>query len=133
MTNPSAERSANEIPGDARGAESAPWLETATTKIVRPPATHNLVRPRPCTVPDDACVGAPRKLLPLIAAVILSAVSSGASAGRSPQTFADSFVTRSGVRLAVAGRPFRFGGANVEWLRVGRLRPSQPARAHSPS
>jgi mannan endo-1,4-beta-mannosidase len=33
-----------------------------------------------------------------------------------PKPVADSFVTRSGTQLRLAGRAFRFGGANVEWL-----------------
>ena len=33
-----------------------------------------------------------------------------------PRLAADQFVTRSGTGLLVNGRPFRFGGANVEWL-----------------
>jgi mannan endo-1,4-beta-mannosidase len=79
-------------------------------------------------------MGAPRKILLLTAAAtILTAVSSGASAGRSPQAFADSFVTRSGPRLAVDGRPFRFGGANVEWLGVAGYGPSDPSGPHFPS
>jgi len=100
----------------------------------RPVAAHDLFRPRLRTVPDDACVGTPRTLLPLIAtAVFVAFASPGASAGRSPQAFADSFVTRSGLHLAVDGRPFRFGGANIEWLGVAGYGPSDPAGPHFPS
>ena len=49
------------------------------------------------------------------------------------QQFADSFVTRSGPRLYVAGRPFRFGGANVEWLGVAGYGPFDPDGPHFPS
>jgi len=52
---------------------------------------------------------------------------------RRPQQFSDSFVTRSGPRLAVAGRPFRFGGANIEWLGVAGYGPFDPNGPHPPS
>src|SRR5882757_6613401 len=79
-------------------------------------------------------MGTARKLLPLIAAgAILATASSGAGASRSPQAFGDSFVTRSGLRLVVGGRPFRFGGANIEWLGVAGYGPSDPAGPHFPS
>jgi mannan endo-1,4-beta-mannosidase len=99
-----------------------------------PAAAHDLFRPPPRTVPDDARVGTARKLLPLLAAgAILATTSSGAGASRSPQTFRDSFVTRSGPRLVVNGRQFRFGGANVEWLGVAGYGPSDPSGPHFPS
>ncbi len=47
--------------------------------------------------------------------------------------FADSFVTRSGPRLLVAGRPFRFGGANIEWLGLAGYGPFDPNGPHFPS
>ena len=50
-----------------------------------------------------------------------------------PKQFADSFVTRSGGRLHVAGRPFRFGGANIEWLGVAGYGPLDPRGPHFPS
>jgi mannan endo-1,4-beta-mannosidase len=50
-----------------------------------------------------------------------------------PQGFADSFVTRSGTRLLVDGRPFRFGGANVEWLGLAGYGPFDPAGPRFPS
>ncbi len=49
------------------------------------------------------------------------------------QQFADSFVTRSGMRLLVAGRPFRFGGANIEWLGLTGYGPFDPNGPHYPS
>jgi mannan endo-1,4-beta-mannosidase len=49
------------------------------------------------------------------------------------QQFADSFVTRKGVRLYVAGRPFRFGGANIEWLGVVGYGPFDPNGPRLPS
>ena len=52
---------------------------------------------------------------------------------RAPQTFADSFVTQSRTHLLLAGREFRFGGANIEWLGVAGYGPSDPAGPHFPS
>ena len=52
---------------------------------------------------------------------------------RTLQQFADSFVTRSGPRLGVAGRPFRFGGANIEWLGLPGYGPFDPRGPHFPS
>ena len=121
------------IPGVA---ETAPRLVAATARMIRkpPPAAHNLLRPGPRTVPDDARVRTARKLLSLLAAgVLLATASAGAGASRSPQAFRDSFVTRSGLRLVVSGRPFRFGGANVEWLGVAGYGPSDPTGPHFPS
>ena len=79
-------------------------------------------------------MGAPRTIL-LLAAVagLLVTASSGATAGRAAQGFADSFVTRSGPRLTLGGRPFRFGGANIEWLGVIGYGPADPAGPHFPS
>jgi mannan endo-1,4-beta-mannosidase len=70
----------------------------------------------------------------LLAAVtaILGAVA-GASAARAPQAFSDSFVTRAGSHLAVGGRPFRFGGANIEWLGLAGYGPADPLGPHYPS
>ncbi|HSF61962.1 MAG TPA: hypothetical protein VLA69_09725 [Gaiellaceae bacterium] len=55
------------------------------------------------------------------------------SRSRDLQQFADSFVTRSGTRLFVAGRPFRFGGANIEWLGLVGYGPFDPNGSHFPS
>jgi hypothetical protein len=77
---------------------------------------------------------APRKILSLVAvAALLVAASSGATARGTPQGFADSFVIRSGPRLTLGGRPFRFGGANIEWLGVAGYGPADPAGPHFPS
>jgi mannan endo-1,4-beta-mannosidase len=59
--------------------------------------------------------------------------SAPSAAGLTPRQFADSFVTRSGSRLFVAGRPFRFGGANVEWLGVTGYGPFDPNGPRYPS
>src|SRR5213080_894169 len=45
----------------------------------------------------------------------------------------DSFVTRSGAHLELAGRPFRFGGANVEWLGLEGYGPADPAGPRYPN
>jgi mannan endo-1,4-beta-mannosidase len=47
--------------------------------------------------------------------------------------FSRSFVIRSGPRLYVAGRPFRFGGANIEWLGLVGYGPIDPQGPHFPS
>ena len=49
------------------------------------------------------------------------------------QQFSDSFVTRRGSRLYVAGRAFRFGGANIEWLGLAGYGPFDPDGPHFPS
>lgn len=79
-------------------------------------------------------MSASRTILPLVAsAALLITASPGLTAPRAPQGFADSFVTRSGPRLALGGRPFRFGGANIEWLGVIGYGPADPAEPHFPS
>src|SRR5436190_24399885 len=50
-----------------------------------------------------------------------------------PRLAADQFVTRSGTGLLVAGRPFRFGGANVEWLGLVGYGPQDPEGPRYPS
>jgi hypothetical protein len=49
------------------------------------------------------------------------------------EQFADAFVTRSGPRLHVSGRSFRFGGANIEWLGLIGYGPFDPDGPHFPS
>jgi len=67
----------------------------------------------------------------LLVALSLSPAASAATP--TPRQFADSFVTRSGTRLLVAGQPFRFGGANVEWLGLTGYGPLDPRGPHHPS
>ena len=43
------------------------------------------------------------------------------------------FVVRSGASLRLDGKPFRFGGANIEWLGVAGYGPADPAGPHYPS
>jgi mannan endo-1,4-beta-mannosidase len=81
-------------------------------------------------------MGASRTILPLTIAVgVLAAAAASvvADAARIPQAFADSFVTRSGLRLVVDRRPFRFGGANIEWLGLAGYGPADPTGPHLPS
>ncbi|WP_024805993.1 hypothetical protein [Nocardia sp. BMG51109] len=48
-------------------------------------------------------------------------------AGLSVDEFRDAFVQRDGSALTVAGRPFRFSGANVEWLGLMNYGPDPSA------
>jgi mannan endo-1,4-beta-mannosidase len=60
-------------------------------------------------------------------------VAAPAAAPASPLRLSDSFVTRSGAGLELGGRPFRFGGANVEWLGLVGYGPADPAGPRYPS
>src|SRR6266480_7922307 len=62
-----------------------------------------------------------------LAAALLAAPTATPKQGAAP------FVTRSGTRLLLGGRPFRFGGANVEWLGLVGYGPSDPAGPRYPS
>jgi mannan endo-1,4-beta-mannosidase len=53
--------------------------------------------------------------------------------GSAPAAAPTSFVTRSGTKLVLAGRPFRFGGANIEWLGLAGYGPADPSGPHYPS
>jgi predicted GH43/DUF377 family glycosyl hydrolase len=59
-----------------------------------------------------------------------AAVTPGSSAqrsnvaGLSNADYMNAFVARHGARLTVAGRPFRFSGANVEWLGLENYGPN---------
>ena len=66
-------------------------------------------------------------------AAAIAVLAASSSAAAPPRSFADSFVTRSGPRLLVAGRPFRFGGANVEWLGLVGYGPQDPEGPRYPS
>ncbi len=76
----------------------------------------------------------PRLALTFVATLAALALpAAGASSKGAQQPFADSFVTRSGSQLRIGGRPFRFGGANVEWLGVAGYGPFDPTGPHLPS
>jgi mannan endo-1,4-beta-mannosidase len=64
------------------------------------------------------------------AAALVALLTAPAAA---PQGTADSFVTRSGTQLRLAGRPFRFGGANVEWLGLVGYGPADQAGPRYPT
>jgi mannan endo-1,4-beta-mannosidase len=66
-------------------------------------------------------------------ATVAAAVALLTAPAATPQRTADSFVTRSGARLLLDGRPFRFGGANVEWLGLVGYGPSDPRSPRYPS
>src|SRR5689334_21086124 len=46
---------------------------------------------------------------------------------------ASPFVGRSGAHLTLDGKPFRFGGANVEWLGVSDYGPASPSPPRFPT
>jgi mannan endo-1,4-beta-mannosidase len=71
-----------------------------------------------------------RLLATLAVVTVLAAPASSVGA---PQRFGDSFVTRSGLGLEVGGRPFRFGGANIEWLGLVGYGPADPGGPRYPS
>jgi mannan endo-1,4-beta-mannosidase len=56
-----------------------------------------------------------------------------AAPAAAPSGNADAFVTRSGTRLLLGGRQFRFGGANVEWLGLIGYGPADPAGPRYPT
>jgi mannan endo-1,4-beta-mannosidase len=66
----------------------------------------------------------------LLTAFALAAIF---AAPAQPQRSGESFVTRSGTHLELAGRPFRFGGANVEWLGLQGYGPADPAGPRYPN
>jgi mannan endo-1,4-beta-mannosidase len=66
-------------------------------------------------------------------ATVAAAVALLTAPAAAPQPVADSFVTRSGTQLRLAGRPFRFGGANVEWLGLVGYGPFDPAGPRYPT
>jgi mannan endo-1,4-beta-mannosidase len=90
-------------------------------------------------LPDHAWMRGPPIAGFLVALSVLAALpgSIGTSSSRAAvqprRSFADSFVTRTGPRLYVAGRRFRFGGANIEWLGVAGYGPFDPTGPHFPS
>jgi mannan endo-1,4-beta-mannosidase len=63
----------------------------------------------------------------------VAALAAGSGAAAKPQGSSGAFVTRAGTGLLLAGRPYRFGGANVEWLGLAGYGPADPAGPHYPS
>ena len=70
-----------------------------------------------------------RALLSLLAGAALALLAGSSASPAAP----GSFVIRSGPRLTLEGRPFRFGGANVEWLGLAGYGPADPAGPRYPS
>jgi hypothetical protein len=66
-------------------------------------------------------------------ATVAAAVALLTAPAAAPQPLADSFVTRSGTQLRLAGRPFRFGGGNVEWLGLVGYGPFDPGGPRYPT
>ena len=66
-------------------------------------------------------------------AALAVALPLAAVAGAHGQASSDGFVTRSGQGLRLAGKPFRFGGANIEWLGLAGYGPADPRGPHYPS
>jgi len=60
-------------------------------------------------------------------------VAAPAAAPAKPTGSAGAFVTRSGTHLQLAGRVFRFGGANIEWLGLQGYGPADPAGPRYPN
>ncbi len=70
-----------------------------------------------------------RLLLPLLAGLLT--LLGNAPPKLSAQS--DLFVSRAETRLVLAGRPFRFGGANIEWLGLEGYGPADPRGPRLPS
>jgi len=62
--------------------------------------------------------------------ILLVCAVTGASAAYGKS---NPFVSRSGTKLVLGGKQFRFGGANIEWLGVAGYGPADPAGPHRPS
>lgn len=78
------------------------------------------------TVTHDADVRVARSVL----AILLVCAAVGASTAHGKR---GGFVARSGTRLVLDGKTFRFGGANIEWLGVAGYGPADPAGPHPPT
>jgi nicotinamidase-related amidase len=68
-----------------------------------------------------------RRLVACLAAGLVLAPLAAARPSSGP------FVVRVGPRLELAGKPFRFGGANIEWLGLVGYGPADPAAPRPPS
>src|SRR5438132_1101428 len=67
------------------------------------------------------------------AALALLALWIAVSGFAAPARQSAGFVIRSGAGLSLDGKPFRFGGANVEWLGLVGYGPADPAGPRYPS
>jgi mannan endo-1,4-beta-mannosidase len=68
----------------------------------------------------------------LLALVIAASSASVRVAGQSASSDAE-FVQRRGTELAIAGRPFGFGGMNIEWLGLEDYGPKGKVGPHVPT
>ena len=64
-----------------------------------------------------------------LALAVLAPLAASAATSSTPNPF----VVRSGDRLMLAGKPYRFGGANIEWLGLVGYGPADPVGPHNPS
>ena len=62
-----------------------------------------------------------------------SALAALALVGGNSAVAAASFVQRSGTHLTLAGKPYRFGGANIEWLGLSNYGPAYPTPPRYPT
>ena len=69
-------------------------------------------------------------LVALLATVIVCAAAAFAQPGPDQ---ASEFVTRSGSKLLLAGKPFRYSGPNIEWLGLEAYGPHDPIGPRYPS
>jgi mannan endo-1,4-beta-mannosidase len=74
-----------------------------------------------------------RRLIPALPALTCVAAFGAFAPISAPSSASDAFVTRTGARLSLAGRPYRFGGANIEWLGVAGYGPFDPGGPRLPS
>jgi len=63
-------------------------------------------------------------------ALAASALVAGPGTAGKSRELAGPFVTQSGPHLLLSGRPYRFGGANIEWLGLAGYGPSDPTGPH---
>src|SRR3954468_21169678 len=101
--------------------------ETSTAAVAAARRLRESPRPLKRTVPDDARM---RLALPTACLLAAAALVAGPGAAVKSKSPSSSFVTRSGAHLLLAGKPYRFGGANIEWLGLAGYGPSDPSGPH---
>src|SRR5947207_10207831 len=130
-TSRSGPRSVKATPAACAVVAPAPAAERAaaagTSAAVARRRLLESSRPPERTVPDDAHMRVVSLTACVLAASALTAVPG--TAGKSRE-LAGPFVTQSGPHLLLSGRPYRFGGANIEWLGLAGYGPSDPAGPH---
>src|SRR2546423_15079994 len=73
-----------------------------------------------------------RVVSPIAGVLAAAALVAGQGTAGESRALSAPFVTRSGPHLLLAGRSYRFGGANIEWLGLARYGPPDPAGPHYP-